>query len=53
MNGTVLGNDMILYFNVFALYPDWGNWFPAIASGNIDFGRADVTWYEGNEFEAT
>ena len=44
MKGTGFGNDKILYFNVFALYPDCGNWFPPIAFGNIDFGRADVTW---------
>ena len=33
---------MILYFKVFGLYPEFGNSFPATASGIIDFGNCVV-----------
>ena len=53
MNGTGLGKDIILYFKVFGLYPEFGNSFPATASGKIDFGNSVVIWYDGNELDAT
>ena len=44
MNGTGLGNEKTLYFKVFGLYPDCGNWTPPIAFGRIDFGNSEVIW---------